>query len=1208
MHNHTHYSMLDGTFSEKDLIKRCKELNMSAVAITDHGVLHGVLDFAKAAKKENIKPIIGIEAYIIIDGINESPRRSSAGVRQVLLAKNIKGYRALHYLSSKGFLENFYYYPRIHINDLKEYADDLICLSGSVHGPIGFTYANINEDVAKELLKRYKDIFKDNFYIELQRHKVKSISKENDGFDKSRELSYDLYIQKQDELNRFLINSSKEMNIECVATNDVHYINREDNIIREILINVSLGEPLMIQGSDGQYMFNDNRKVSPSNELYLKSPEQMRDLFSDIPNAIFNSIKIADQCNVDITVSDIHYPIFEVPKDKVISSNLDRSEQAAEYLYNQCKNNISNRYTEFINKRLRERFPNEDLDKMILDRLNFEFSVIKDKQFCDYLLIVQDFILHAKKNNIPVGPGRGSGVGSIVLYLLEITDLEPLSLDLFFERFINPERPSYPDIDIDVCMARRGEVISYIQSKYGINRVAHIVTYGTLKTRMAIRDVGRAFGMPMSLVNTICGKIPDELGITIDAALETSPELKDLYEENFSVKTVIDYSKKLEGCIRNTGIHAAGIIVGDKDLDQIIPLFKQKDSPVLISQFSMKSAESSGLLKIDVLGLRTLTLIQRSLDRVKEKYNKTIDISSLDLDDKQTLEFLQTGRSIGIFQMESDGMRALLRDMKPSRFTDLVAIVSLYRPGPMSMIPDFIDRKHGKQVIDYYHDSLKPILENTYGIIVYQEQVMQIAEVCAGYSKGEGDILRRAMGKKEEKIMQEHRVIFCDRAVKRGYDKELAKNLFDKMEKFAAYGFNKSHAAAYAFISFITAYIKSRYPDVWFEVLMSMNQNDRDKTRKFISDMNEEGITLVVPNINLSGDSQFIVKDNNIMFPISAIKGLGVNVGEEIVSRRQAEGEFKSIPDFINKIDLSKVSKKSCISLIQCGAFDSIITNRIEAIDFIEENFVMLVKRKEEMLIGINDLFDTSLSDIKSIDNDDSLLNNINRITYKELREEHELLGQFVSRNPIDILIEKAKFVQLKGLRDLNKAKSKDSELYICFIDKVKTGQSSDKRAFVSIQVSDGPEIETFFIWPDDYEKCKDAIVEKSRVILFINTFENKKTGILRHSCKWVFKDSDCQIKIRDKFLELKNSKYTPRFNGENKAEENMTHIIEVNLDIINMSSVNLLKKFIIASNSSDVKKIKIKFKGTDKCPDQEVSYSSINLEGLKDIDGVNIC
>jgi DNA polymerase-3 subunit alpha len=1080
---------------------------MESVALTDHANLHGAVEFYKACKAEGIKAIIGCDFYVAPTSRLEKKRESGRRVAHnlVLLAKNETGYHNLCKLSSIGYLEGFYYFPRIDKEVLERHKEGLICLSG---GSISDLAAADKKEELIDEIKWYSNLFQDDFYLELQRHPMKEEHLVADGMYQEAWLhqKYEDYLGKQTKINEMLVEVGKELSIPCVATNGSHYMERDDWKAHEILLNVQSGEPVEIleRDSQGNPTFrtpNPKRKTYPSHELYFKSQEEMAELFKDLPDAISNTMEVAKKCAVDFDFSAKHYPVFVPPhlEGKEFEKG-EREKEVENYLRGLCQEGIEKRYTKERLAKVAEVYPGKDPSEVIRERLEYEMSIIAPKGMCDYLLIVWDFIHWAKCNGIPVGPGRGSGAGSIVLYLIGITDIEPLRFHLFFERFINPERLSYPDIDVDICMDRRQDVINYTVEKYGKENVAQIITFGTMKAKMTIKDVGRTLSVPLSKVNTICKLVPDDLNITLEEALEKDVDLYRMYQDDEDAKRIIDIGKKLEGSVRNTGIHAAGIIISGEPLSNLIPICVAKDAAIPVSQFSMKPAEQVGMLKVDFLGLKTLTAIQTATNAIMEKEQKAIDWVNLPLGDGPTFDLLNHGKTLGVFQLESGGMQDLARQLHLDKFEEIIAVGALYRPGPMDMIPSFINRKHGREAIENDHPWMKDILDETYGIMVYQEQVMQIASTLAKYSLGEGDVLRRAMGKKDLDEMMRQREKFRLGAIENGISEAVAMQVFDKMEKFASYGFNKSHAAAYGYLSYVTAFFKANYPKDWMAALMTCDRDDISKVAKFIRESKAMSIAILPPDINEAG-KEFLARDEGIRFAMAGIKGVGEGVVEAILEERKKNGSFKSLYEFFQRIDTKKVGKKMVENLIHAGSFDFTGWSRDELALSIEPMCDTAQKEQQDEAVGMMNLF--SLMGETNESRFETPPKVIRPSTKLEiLLREKELLGFFLTGHPMDAfkdILSRLSCISLSKLPGMDH----DTVFRSAFIvEDVKVRVSSkSQRKFAILMISNGMEQIELPIWSDLYEE-KGHLLKENQLLYAVLQVDRREGG-LRLSCRW---------------------------------------------------------------------------------------------------------
>ena len=986
LHLHTEYSMLDGANKVKKLAKRIKELGMESVSMTDHGNMYGAIDFYKTMKAEGIKPIIGMEAYIHNDE-DISSKASKYRFHLCLFAKNEEGYRNLMYLSSMAFIKGFYFYPRINKKLLREYSGGLVassaCLGGEVNFHLNTSERNIQRgakgyEVAKEVALEYKDIFGDDFYLEIMRHGI----------------------DKQENIDDMIIRISRETGIKLIATNDAHYANRMDSKMQDIVQCIGMGKVIS----------DPNRMKHTISELYVKSKEEMARLFADIPEALQNTQEIAQKCNLEIDLKDEKNnpptpPKFVFTQQYAKDEGLDIDNDADYFAYKSRQG---------LEERLK--IVPEEKHELYRNRLEEEINIITQMKFPGYMLIVWDFINYAKKNGIPVGPGRGSAAGSLVAFCLKITNIDPMKYDLLFERFLNPERVSMPDIDTDFCQRRRSEVIEYMIEKYGKYNVAQVITFGKLLAKGVIRDVARVMEMPLKQADEMAKLIPNQLGITLEEAYKLEPKIEQFIQANaqYKAKEVWEYALQLEGLNRNTGKHAAAIVLdSEKELWHKTPLCTVgKDDDSLVTQYSMKYLEPVDLIKFDFLGLKTLTVIDDALKLIKKRYNKEIDFLSIDVDDKKVYETIQSGDTLGIFQIESSMFQGLNKRIKPNCFEDIIAIIALGRPGPMEsgMVDDFINRKHGLEPITYMFDELEPILRPTYGTIVYQEQVMQIVQTIGGFSLGGADLVRRAMGKKIKEEMERLKGEFANGAQQRGFDRSRAIELFELIVKFAGYGFNKSHSAAYAMITFQTAYLKTYYKEEFMAALLTSESNKIESVAKYIAEVEKMGIEVVPPHVNIS-DMDFGVEDfeesikegeskkvKKIVFGLSAIKGVGDEPIKNIIAARN-NNKFEDLIDFISRIDSSKINKRVFEPLAKSGALDGLGYSRacmVANLDYICEAARAKDKVKEQMSSGLfgeeegEERASLSLSDTPEYDLE--LL----------LDFEFDFLGIYVSGHPLE--------------------------------------------------------------------------------------------------------------------------------------------------------------------------------------------------------------
>jgi DNA polymerase-3 subunit alpha len=945
LHVHSHYSLLDGLPKIDELLDYVKEQEMESVALTDHGVLYGAVEFHKKAQKRGIKPIIGCEMYMAQESrYQKRPNIDDKKYHLVLLVKNEEGYRNLVKLITKAHLEGFYYKPRIDEALLAQHSSGLIALSGCLQGKIPQLILAKKIEEAAKLAQKYQDIFgKDNFYLEIQHHPN---------------------LPEQKKVNEVLIDFSKKLNIPIVATNDVHYLKPEDAEAQDILMLINTGA----KPDDPE------RLTMKADDFSMRSPKQMAECFKDIPQALENTQKISEMCNFHFKLGEIKLPHFECPEGK----------SPDQYLRELCYQGLEKHKSQIQD------------EKKAKERLEYELSVITQTGFAPYFLIVQDFVHWAKENRIVVGPGRGSVGGSIVAYLLDITEVDPLKHELLFERFLNPERVSMPDIDLDFTDRRRDEVINYVAEKYGRERVAQIITFGTMAARAVVRDVGRAMRLSYSYCDKIAKMIP--FGWTLKECLEKVSEFRQLYETDETAKKLIDFSMKLEGVARHASTHACGVVISSQPLSEIVPLqHPTQNDRNIVTQYEMHSIEDLGLLKMDFLGLKNLTIIEDTLSRIYEVQGKKVDISKIPFDDKKTYKLLQQGRTTGVFQLESAGMKKYLKELKPSHFEDIVAMVALYRPGPMQFIPEYIARKHKKKKIEYLHPKLKPILEKTYGICIFQEQLMQIARDLAGFTLSEADVLRKAVGKKIKSLLVAQREKFISGMIKNGIEKEVAQKIWEWVLPFARYGFNKSHSVAYGMIAYITAYLKAHFPVEFMAALLTSEKNDVERITFLIEECKDIGIEVLPPDINESFRNFSVIPgQQKIRFGLLAIKNVGSNVVEAIIKERKEAGIFRSFSDFISRIDSKDLNKKSLESLIKAGVFDR-FEERNKLLKNIEEilNFNRDIRKAK--LNGQQTLFDKISTAPLSL--------KLKEVKPASLRQklmwEKELLGLYVSSHPL---------------------------------------------------------------------------------------------------------------------------------------------------------------------------------------------------------------
>lgn len=1075
LHIHSEFSLLDGANRIKDLPVRAKELGMDSIAITDHGVMYGVIDFYKACKKENIKPIIGCEVYV-------APRSrfdKEAGIDNkyfhlILLAKNNKGYQNLSKLVSLGFIDGYYYKPRIDLEILEKYCEGLVCLSACMAGALSQALMNGEDKKAEEIALWHKSVFKDDYYIEIQ----------NNGY------------KNQIIVNQKLIKLARKLDIPLVATNDSHYLKKEDKYNHEVLLCIQTGKR----------MSDTDRMSFEEGELYVKSPEEMSEYFINFPDSIENTVKIAEKCNVEFEFGNTILPNYDVPKE---------FETHYDFLEKLCKDGLVKRY-------------GKQIPKEYIQRAEYELSVIKKMGYVDYYLIVWDYIHYAKTHDIPVGPGRGSGAGSILAYSIEITDIDPMKYNLLFERFLNPERVSMPDFDVDFSDEQRQEIIDYVCKKYGNSHVSQIITFGTLAAKNAIRNVGRALDIPLSETDKIAKMIPNEVHITIKKALEQNIELKNLYESNDKIKNMLDVSMALEGMPKNTSTHACGVVITKDPVDSYVPLYVRDGQNA--TQYIMTTLEELGLLKMDFLGLRTLTVIKDTKQMVKKNFNIDVQFDN-DMNDKEVYKLWHEGKTCGIFQFESQGMKNFMQELKPDSLEDLIAGVSLYRPGPMDQIPRYVKGKlTGKY--EYTHPALEPILNVTYGCMVYQEQVMQIVRDLAGYSLGRADLVRRAMGKKKLDVMAKERDVFINGQVdedgnvivpgciRNGIDEKSANKIFDEMAEFAKYAFNKSHAACYAVVSYQTAFLKRYYPAEFMSAMLNSYLGNLDKVPVYIEECKALGIKILKPDINISElkfmvDTSNIQSDNinkigNIRFGLGSIKNVGIAPIEIIINERTKNGRFKSFVDFCERISAEAVNKKCIESLIKAGAFDDFKETRHTLLASFEMIIDTIQSTRKKALEGQFSMFDLTATEEKQDNIDDFKYNFIVQDEFSEkelLSQEKEMLGIYLSGHPLENIkdeIKKQTNISSKDIilidnKSLNSEEIEGNIGDYTGIEKYKDGQdvkiagiiSSIKKkytktnkimAFVTIEDLYGQvEVLTF---ENTYLKAKDVLEEENIVLI----------------------------------------------------------------------------------------------------------------------------
>ena len=1051
LHLHTGYSLLDGSSKIPELVRRVKELGMDACAITDHGVMYGVIEFYKACKAEGIKPIIGCEVYVAPGSRFEKGKEKSAERYNhlILLAENDTGHKNLMKLVSRGFTEGFYYKPRVDYELLSEYHEGIIASSACLAGIVPTKLRNGDYEGAKEEAMRLQQIFgENNFFLELQDHGL----------------------SEQKFVNQGLMRISSETGIPLVATNDCHYLYKEDAEAHDVLICIQTQKNV----------YDEDRMKYEGGQFYVKSPEEMEEVFHYIPEAIHNTEEIAKRCNVEIEFGKYHLPQYPVPEGYTSLS----------YLNKLCEDGFKKRYEGV----------DADTEASLRERLKYETDTISNMGFVDYFLIVWDYINFAKENHIAVGPGRGSAAGSIVAYCLGITGVDPIRYNLLFERFLNPERVTMPDIDVDFCVLRRQEVIDYVTEKYGREKVVQIVTFGTMAAKMVIRDVGRALDLPYSFCDKVAKMIPNELKMNIEKALLINPDLKRLYDEDEEAKKLIDLSRRLEGLPRHTSIHAAGVVISKREVDRYVPVSTSSDGAVT-TQYTMETIEQLGLLKMDFLGLRNLTVIEKAVELVNRNRKKEgrdeLDIEKIDMEDENIYLMISEGRTEGVFQLESPGMTSFMKKLRPDNIEDIIAGISLYRPGPMEFIDDYINGKRNAATIEYDCEELVPILKSTYGCIVYQEQVMQIVRDLAGYSYGQSDLLRRAMSKKKDSVMKEERknFVYGDESkgipgcVANGVSEQVANKIYDKMIDFAKYAFNRSHAAAYAFITYQTAYLKYYYPKEYMAALLTSVMSNTGKVSEYILSGKEMGIAILPPDVN-EGEGNFTTASGGIRYGMSAIKGLGENVTDAIVRDRDERGPYKSLTDLIERL-AGSINKKGLEALIKSGALDGLSGTRREKMAVYEQVLDSISHEKHSKMAGQLSLFDIAPNDdLSTLEVKMPVLGEFDVET--KLAFEKEMLGVYLSGHPLESYQDMLKSVcnatsldfaydEEEGM--VNVAPGKDYILGgIASVVNIKLTRNNQRMAFITLEDLVGS-VEVI-VFPRDFEKYRELIEEGRKYII----------------------------------------------------------------------------------------------------------------------------
>ncbi|MBQ2317324.1 MAG: DNA polymerase III subunit alpha [Lachnospiraceae bacterium] len=1076
LHTHTEYSLLDGSNKIVEYVAKVKDMGMTAAAITDHGVMYGVIDFYRECKKAGINPVLGCEVYVAPGSRFE--RELSHGEDRyyhlILLAENDLGYANLMKIVSIGFVDGYYYKPRVDFETLEKYHEGIICLSACLAGEVARLLERGLYDEAKAVALKYEACFgKGNYFLEMQDHGIPA----------------------QRTVNQGLLRMSQETGIELVCTNDCHYTNAEDADAHDLLLCIQTGKKVQ----------DEDRMRYEGGQYYVKSEEEMRSLFSYAPQALENTQKIADRCHVEIEFGNTKLPHFEVPEGY----------DSWTYLNKLCHDGLERRYAA-------SKTP-EELEK-IRTQLDYELGVIKRMGYVDYFLIVWDFINYARMNGIPVGPGRGSAAGSLVSYTTGITDIDPIRYSLLFERFLNPERVSMPDIDVDICYERRGEVIDYVVDKYGKDCVTQIVTFGTMKAKNAIRDVGRVLDLPYTYVDSVAKQIPNVLNITIADALKLNPELKTMYDTDETVKSLIDYAMRLEGLPRNTSMHAAGVVIASKPMDEFVPVAKGADGTI-VTQFTMVTIEELGLLKMDFLGLRTLTVINDAVKMIRANTGRDIDFRNMECDDPKVFELISSGRCEGIFQLESGGMKGFMKELHPESLEDVIAGISLYRPGPMDFIPNYIRGKNDKASIRYETPELEPILKATYGCIVYQEQVMQIFQNLAGYSMGQADNIRRAMSKKKQYVIDAERANFVDGnaeenipgCVGNGIDRNAANRIYDSMVDFAKYAFNKSHAACYAVVAYQTAYLKLYYPKEFMAALMtSVIDSASGKIANYIQVCRDMNIPVLPPDIN-AGEGVFSVDGDGIRYGMYAIKSVGRPVIDHIVEERKAHGPYKNLEEFINRVNGREVNKRSLENLIKAGAMDCLEGNRRQKVYVFPMILDSVNESKKKNMEGQVSLFDLVPEETKS-SFEIQFPDQPEFDKEVKLAFEKEVLGIYVSGHPLedyldvmgrictakstDFLLQEPEEGNMTGEDATTIVKDKQKVTVGGMIVDVRTIFTKKNQMMAYVTIEDLYGTMEVIVFPRDFERNRRVLVEDSKVFISgrVDAQEEKDAKLLCES------------------------------------------------------------------------------------------------------------
>lgn len=1165
LHNHTEYSLLDGVNHISGVLEKAKKYNMPAVAITDHGTLYGALDFYLQAKKIGIKPILGCEVYVAPESLEkrEPGKDVRSGYHLVLLAQTNEGLSNLFKICSKGSLDGFYYKPRVDKELLRKFSKDIVALSGCLAGEVQRKLLSDEKDLARQTALEYAEIFPDRFYLEVQANELPD----------------------QELVNSKILALSKETGIPLVATNDCHYLNSEDKEIHDILLCIQTNSKV-----------DDEKRMRSEGALHFKSPEEMKTFFGEgYKEALANTVKIAESCNTDFDLGTYKFPAYQLEHGNSMDEEFEVLARSG------------------LKKRFESLSLNKEDESKYLDRLEYELSTIKSMGFSGYFLIVQDFISWSKEQGIPVGPGRGSAAGSLVAYSLGITNIDPLPYNLLFERFLNKERVSMPDIDVDFCEKRREEVVRYVSEKYGEENVAQITTFGSMKARGAVKDVGRALGFSFSETNQICKKIPETAGSLAEA--KEDEEFKALYESNEEAGNLIDLAERLEGTLRHASVHAAGLVIGDKPLVEYAPLYRGRNKEV-VSQFDMNMLEKIGLIKFDFLGLRTMTVISDTVELINKTRGEKVDIDSISLNDPAVYNLYASGQTDGLFQVESVGMKKYLKQMKPDCFEDIIAMLALYRPGPLGsgMADEFVQRKRGEIEVSYLLPELEEVLKPTYGIILYQEQVMQIAQVLSGYTLGQADILRKAMGKKKADVMEKEKENFIKGGVKNGFSEEKVKEIFEQIEKFAAYGFNKSHSAAYALISYQTAYLKAHYPAEFMASLLTSESGDHDKLMRYVGDCRKMGIDIRLPDVNKS-TQPFSVEDSGIRYGLGAVKAIGDKTLAKIIENRSLEGGFPNLFEFVKR---SKSSKKTIEALVNCGAMDSFGETRAAMHESIEDVIKKAKpKKKKEKYIGQGSLLDymqktkgknkdeektpESFPGGVGFECDKAGLSEWDN--FEKLKREKEFLGVYISSHPLQDYI--AEIEKSKNLHSIESClgKAEESEVCVpCLVSSVKTIYDRKQNKMAFLEIEDLKNQAKAVVFGTIYQDVKEKIEPNSLVVL------KSKIGELPDEKNEALNLLVSEVLTLDSFLAAEKETIEKEKHRKKKEQDMINSKRSQILHSDNTVKKNKVIDFEKATKERDKKQIEDSFCFKDNegncclCLKEELFQDDLYIEDFKDI------